>query len=239
MKKLFIYIFSIFYFIFSFNCNAEINLEHDNRFLSKEICDAIYKDINFGNNQINEKINVIADLEINRIDTSHKKGTFVAMMYERYSYEEPLFKKLLRDKYMHVDIVKQRVDLEKRGVPPYALCEYNLVSSIREGKFRKLQIYHPFILQSQVGLTITGLPKNKIQVFSGGMISYVYDDFYVEFQKDDYDFRAFPFDTQQFDVMTATRLTKDFVNLELTLEGEKYFEEMQEKKKIRYHYSRF
>ena len=210
-------IFSIFltiFFVFIFSSkaysievsslDAERRLEFSELF-PKKVCDKIYQNSSFGSkNKLDEEVLLMNYHNLKGINLNETNSELVLFFDQRtYFYKEPklnllIFNSLNEDFSDQIQAVTQKII--KAKTQKIVVCEYDLKTSISEGKFFDFKI--SFENSTKVESSISP----KILIYYDGTIEYIYYDEEVHYAIPQFNYRKYPFDDHEFKFLISSKV---------------------------------
>ena len=205
MKKI-LFFLGIFLSIFIFSKSFAIEvsmLEAEKRtvfqqLFSNKTCSKIYENINFGaKKKLKEEVLLKTFHNIKKVNIDEQNAILTIVLDQRnFSYKEPNLEKAIfqvlaaQDFSEELTTINETVAISK--TKKIVVCEYNLNSGIKSGKF------FDFKMTYDNNLKVESNVEPKILIYYDGTIEYVYYDEKVDYAIPDFNYRFYPFDQHEF-----------------------------------------
>ena len=202
-------IFVIFTFFKSFaievsSLEAEKKLEFSELF-PKRICDKIYDNSTFGSeNKLLEEVELKAYFNLKRLNVDETNSNLSLYFDQRsYYYKDPklgiiIFNSISDDFSEQIGSINKKI--ADAGTQKIVVCEYDLKKSILEGKFFDFKI----LFENATKIESNVAPK--IIIYFDGTIEYLYFDEQVQYNTSEFNYKTYPFDTQNFKIAVSSQI---------------------------------
>ena len=216
LKK--IYFITFFYSLLFFNTIAyaievssfqpEKRLEFNELFPQK-ICDDIYNNSNFGLAKKPEReIMLMNYINLKKLKVNETDSELTIYLDQRtYSYKEPkldliIFRSLSDDFSDQIQSITERI--KKAGTKKIVVCEYDLATSLKDGKFFDFKM--SFDNSLKVLTNENPQLQPKVLIYYDGTIEYVHFDEEIYYAVPEFDYRIYPFDSHQFRFSISSKI---------------------------------
>ena len=202
-------LFVIFTFFKSFaievsSLEAEKKLEFSELF-PKRICDKIYDESAFGSeNKLLEEVELKAYFNLKRLNVDETNSNLSLYFDQRsYYYKDPklgiiIFNSISDDFSEQIGSINKKI--ADAGTQKIVVCEYDLKKSILEGKFFDFKI----LFENATKIESNVAPK--IIIYFDGTIEYLYFDEQVQYNTSEFNYKTYPFDTQNFKIAVSSQI---------------------------------
>ena len=180
-----------------------------NELFPKKICDDIYNNSNFGlEKKPNREIMLMNYINLKKLKVNETDAILTIYLDQRsYSYKEPkldliIFRSLSDDFSDQIQSITERIT--KAGTKNIVVCEYDLSTSLKDGKFFDFRM--SFDNSLKVILNENPQLQPKILIYYDGTIEYVFFDEEISYAVPEFDYRIYPFDSHQFRFSISSKI---------------------------------
>jgi len=180
-----------------------------NELFPKKICDDIYNNSYFGlEKKPNREIMLMNYINLKKLKVNETDAILTIYLDQRsYSYKEPkldliIFRSLSDDFSDQIQAITERIT--KAGTKNIVVCEYDLSTSLKDGKFFDFRM--SFDNSLKVILNENPQLQPKILIYYDGTIEYVFFDEEISYAVPEFDYRIYPFDSHQFRFSISSKI---------------------------------
>ena len=180
-----------------------------NELFPKKICDDIYNNSSFGlEKKPNREIMLMNYINLKKLKVNETDSILTIYLDQRsYSYKEPkldliIFRSLSDDFSDQIQSITERIT--KAGTKKIVVCEYDLSTSLKDGKFFDFRM--SFDNSLKVIMNENPQLQPKILIYYDGTIEYVFFDEEISYAVPEFDYRIYPFDSHQFRFSISSKI---------------------------------
>ena len=180
-----------------------------NELFPKKICDDIYNNSYFGlEKKPNREIMLMNYINLKKLKVNETDAILTIYLDQRsYSYKEPkldliIFRSLSDDFSDQIQAITERIT--KAGTKNIVVCEYDLSTSLKDGKFFDFRM--SFDNSLKVIMNENPQLQPKILIYYDGTIEYVFFDEEISYAVPEFDYRIYPFDSHQFRFSISSKI---------------------------------
>ena len=180
-----------------------------NELFPKKICDDIYNNSSFGlEKKPNREIMLMNYINLKKLKVNETDAILTIYLDQRsYSYKEPkldliIFRSLSDDFSDQIQSITERIT--KAGTKNIVVCEYDLSTSLKDGKFFDFRM--SFDNSLKVIMNENPQLQPKILIYYDGTIEYVFFDEEISYAVPEFDYRIYPFDSHQFRFSISSKI---------------------------------
>ena len=180
-----------------------------NELFPKKICDDIYNNSSFGlEKKPNREIMLMNYINLKKLKVNETDAILTIYLDQRsYSYKEPkldliIFRSLSDDFSDQIQSITERIT--KAGTKKIVVCEYDLSTSLKDGKFFDFRM--SFDNSLKVIMNENPQLQPKILIYYDGTIEYVFFDEEISYAVPEFDYRIYPFDNHQFRFSISSKI---------------------------------
>ena len=180
-----------------------------NELFPRKICDDIYNNSNFGLAKKPEReIMLMNYINLKKLKVNETDSELTIYLDQRtYSYKEPkldliIFRSLSDDFSDQIQSITERIT--KAGTKKIVVCEYDLATSLKDGKFFDFKM--SFDNSLKVLTNENPQLQPKVLIYYDGTIEYVHFDEEIYYAVPEFDYRIYPFDSHQFRFSISSKI---------------------------------
>ena len=180
-----------------------------NELFPQKVCDDIYNNSNFGLTKKPEReIMLMNYINLKKLKVNETESELTIYLDQRtYSYKEPkldliIFQSLSDDFSSEIRSITERI--KKAGTKQIVVCEYDLATSLQDGKFFDFKM--SFDNSLKVLTNENPQLQPKILIYYDGTIEYVHFDEEIYYAVPEFNYRIYPFDSHQFRFSISSKI---------------------------------